>query len=179
MTSAAERPILFLDVDGPLIPFGADFSGLQAPASDSEVSVGQGNPLLGRLAPDLGSRLTALDCDLVWASTWMEEANEAVAPRIGLPRLPVVEWRDADADADRSPLGLHWKTPRLVEWARCRPFIWVDDEISSMDRIWVAARHPGPSLLHRVDPAKGLEEADFSVFADWLGALGASRGAGA
>ncbi|MEV5106223.1 HAD domain-containing protein [Streptomyces massasporeus] len=179
MTSAAQRPILFLDVDGPLIPFGTDFSGLRAPASDSEVSVEQGNPLLGRLAPDLGSRLTALDCDLVWASTWMEEANEAVAPRIGLPRLPVVEWPDADADADRSPRGLHWKTPRLVEWAKCRPFIWVDDEISSMDRLWVAAQHPGPSLLHRVDPTKGLEEADFSVLADWLGALRASRGVGA
>lgn len=31
----------------------------------------------------------ALGCDLVWASAWMDEANEAVAPRIGLPRLPV------------------------------------------------------------------------------------------
>ncbi|MFF8943112.1 HAD domain-containing protein [Streptomyces sp. NPDC014864] len=177
MTSAAERPILFLDVDGPLIPFGAASSSLQAPASDSEVSVDQGNPLLGRLDPDLGSRLTALRCDLVWASTWMEEANEAVAPRIGLPRLPVVEWPDACTDS--SPRGLHWKTPHLVEWANRRPFIWVDDEISSMDRLWVATQHPGPSLLRRVDPTKGLEDADFSVLADWLGALEANRGAGA
>ncbi|MEU6419689.1 HAD domain-containing protein [Streptomyces spiralis] len=174
MTSAAERPVLFLDVDGPLIPFGSSSSSLQAPASGPEVAVDQGNPLLGRLAPDLGLRLTALGCDLVWASTWMEEANEAVAPRIGLPRLPVVAWPDACADG--SPRGLHWKTRHLVESANGRPFIWVDDEISSIDRLWVAAQHPGPSLLHRVDPTKGLEDADFSVLADWLSAIGGEPG---
>lgn len=66
------------------------------------------------------------------------------------------------------PRGLHWKTRTLVEWADRRPFIWVDDEIGPVDRLWVAAQHQGPSLLHRVDPAAGLEEDDFSVLADWL-----------
>ncbi len=113
-----------------------------------------------------------LGCHLVWASTWMAEANEAVAPHIGLPRLPVVEW--PDACADDSPRGLHWKTRYLVEWANRRPFIWVDDEISAMDRLWVAAQHPGPSLLHRVDPAKGLVDADFSALAGWLRAVAPS-----
>jgi hypothetical protein len=84
-----------------------------------------------------------------------------------------VAWPDACADT--SPRGLHWKTRHLVEWADRRPFIWVDDEISSMDRLWVAAQHPGPFLLHRVDPTKGLEDADFSVLADWLGAVVTSR----
>ncbi|MGW0082997.1 HAD domain-containing protein [Streptomyces sp. NPDC003393] len=173
MTSAARRPILFLDVDGPLVPFGSSSSSPRSPASGPEAAADRGNPLLGRLAPDLGPRLTALGCDLVWASTWREEANEAVAPRVGLPRLPVVAWPDACADT--SPRGLHWKTRHLVEWADRRPFIWVDDEISSMDRLWVAAQHPGPFLLHRVDPTKGLEDADFSVLADWLGAVVTSR----
>lgn len=91
VTSAAERPILFLDVDGPLIPFGSSPGRLQAPATGSRTFLDQGNPLLGRLDPGLGPRLMALDCHLVWASTWMEDANEAVAPRLGLPRLPVVE----------------------------------------------------------------------------------------
>ncbi|MFJ3021850.1 hypothetical protein ACIPH4_12980 [Streptomyces tendae] len=82
MTSAAERPLLFLDVDGPLIPFGS-------PAG-------------------------------------------AAAP---------------------------------VEWAGPRPFIWVDDEINAVDRQWAEAAHPGPYLLHRVDPAEGLTDADFAVLA--------------
>ncbi|MER7920375.1 MULTISPECIES: HAD domain-containing protein [unclassified Streptomyces] len=163
MTSAAERPILFLDVDGPLIPFGASYG--------SSTSVSQGNPLLDRLDPGIGPRLLALGCHLVWATTWMEDANEAVAPRLGLPKLPVLEW--LDTGADEGPRGLHWKTRPLIEWADGRPFIWVDDEISAMDRVWVAAQHPGASLLHRVDPAKGLAEADFSTLADWLAGEGA------
>ncbi|MEU9895121.1 hypothetical protein ACIBCS_03055 [Streptomyces phaeochromogenes] len=32
--------------------------------------------------------LMALPCELVWATTWMAEANETVAPRLGLPELP-------------------------------------------------------------------------------------------
>ncbi|WP_445529056.1 HAD domain-containing protein [Streptomyces cyslabdanicus] len=166
MTSAAERPFLFLDVDGPLIPFGSSSDPLPAPASGFHPSLDEGNPLLARLDPGLGPRLMALGCHLVWASTWMEEANEVVAPRLGLPRLPVVEW--PDICADDSPHGLHWKTRRLVEWADRRPFIWVDDEISTMDRLWVAAQHPGPSLLHRVAPTRGLVDADFRALTDWL-----------
>ncbi|WP_330339889.1 HAD domain-containing protein [Streptomyces sp. NBC_00557] len=158
MAGTAERPLLFLDVDGPLIPFGASYG--------SSASVDQGNPLLDRLDPGIGPRLLALGCHLVWATTWMEDANEAVAPRVGLPMLPVVEW-PATGTHD-GPRGLHWKTRPLVEWADGRPFIWVDDEISAMDRLWVDAQHPGPSLLHRVDPVRGLGDADFSALGDWL-----------
>ncbi|QFZ75488.1 hypothetical protein GFH48_21440 [Streptomyces fagopyri] len=166
MTHAVERPVLFLDVDGPLIPFGPSAGRLQAPVAGPEEPPDEGNPLLGRLDRAVGPRLLALGCDLVWATTWMEEANEHVAARIGLPRLPVVEWPEAFADA--GPRGLHWKTRPLVEWAGRRPFIWVDDEISAVDRLWVAAQHPAPSLLHRVDPAEGLTERDFSALARWL-----------
>lgn len=107
----------------------------------------------------------------MWATTWMEDANEAVAPRLGLPKLRVVEWPDSGSDDE--PRGLHWKTRPLVEWADSRPFIWVDDEISAMDRVWVSAQHPGTSLLHRVDPTKGLMDADFSALSAWLDAEGA------
>ncbi|MCQ9184160.1 hypothetical protein KMT30_34995 [Streptomyces sp. IBSBF 2953] len=171
MTSAAERPLLFLDVDGPLIPFGIPSEHPEPPAANAPTPADQGNPLLERLDPDIGARLLALGCDLVWATTWMEKANEIVAPRIGLPNLPVAEWPDTRADAETGPSGLHWKTRHLVEWADGRPFIWADDEISSMDRLWVAAQHPGQSLLHRVDPARGLTDPDFSAMTDWLRAV--------
>ncbi|CAL9295095.1 hypothetical protein SUDANB148_02427 [Streptomyces sp. SudanB148_2056] len=98
----------------------------------------------------------------------MEEANEVVAPRLGLPRLPVLDLPEADGPSLR---GLHWKTRPLVEWAGGRPFVWVDDEIGAVDRQWVAAAHPGPALLHRVDPARGLQDSDFRALGDWLAAL--------
>ncbi|MFE8951040.1 HAD domain-containing protein [Streptomyces althioticus] len=163
MSAAAERPFLFLDIDGPLIPFGSVQPSL------TEAAPGHGNPLLARLGPGIGARLLALGCSLVWATTWMEEANEVVAPRLGLPRLPVLDLPEADEPGLR---GLHWKTRPLVEWAGGRPFVWVDDEIGAVDRQWVAAAHPGPALLHRVDPARGLQDSDFRALGDWLAALG-------
>ncbi|GAA2384467.1 hypothetical protein GCM10010170_093800 [Dactylosporangium salmoneum] len=125
-----------------------------------------GNPLLGRLDPADGPRLLSLPGDLVWATTWGANANEVIAPRLGLPAIPVVEWPGED-DEPPAP-GVHWKTAGLARWAAGRPFVWLDDEIGDADRRWVAAHHPGPALLHRVDPAAGLSGADVGAVRQWL-----------
>lgn len=73
MTRHGNRPLLFLDVDGPLLPFGDDPQrDLAGTASDSH---------LARLKPQIGPQLAALPCDLVWATTWEEEADIERAPR--------------------------------------------------------------------------------------------------
>lgn len=90
-------------------------------------------------------------------------------PRIGLPQLEVVDWPEPSAIDDQDERnGLHWKTRALVEWAAGRPFAWVDDEITDTDRAWVAARHQGQALLHRVDPRHGLTDGDFTALDSWL-----------
>ncbi|WP_367326219.1 HAD domain-containing protein [Streptomyces sp. HUAS ZL42] len=159
--------LLFLDVDGTLLPFGGPgpYPAYDAPpASDALPAV---HPLLDRIDPALGPRLRALGCELVWATTWLDDANACVAPWLGLPALPVVDWPEEPRDA---PLysGPHWKTRPLVAWAGGRPFVWLDDEITTADRIWVAAHHPGRALLHRVDHRSGLTEADFAAVREWL-----------
>ncbi|RBO96396.1 HAD domain-containing protein [Nocardia puris] len=164
MPRLTHRPLLYLDVDGPLIPFGATTRDLPGgyPSFPPEPPA-SANPLLARLNPALGARLIALDCEPVWATTWRDEANDEVAPRIGLPRLPFVDWPDQDDDELR-----HRKTRPLVDHAAGRPFVWLDDEITDADRAWVTTHHPAPALLHRVDPRYGLTDADFDALTTWL-----------
>ncbi|MFD9124020.1 HAD domain-containing protein [Kitasatospora sp. NPDC059571] len=159
MTGTAGRPLLFLDVDGPLIPFGGD-----AAARPVFRTVPGANPLLARVDPAHGPRLAALPCDLVWATTWMAEANECLAPLLGLPELPVVEWPEPSAaDEQDARAGLHWKTRTLLERSGGRAFAWVDDEITDRDRAWMTDRAGGRALLHRVDATRGLTAEDFTV----------------
>lgn len=165
MTGRTERPLLFLDVDGPLLPFG------EGPAPEGRDTAPDSH--LARLTGEVGRRLAALPCDLVWATTWEDAANAEIAPRIGLPRLPVVHWPEPSGEHEREDgwFGLCWKTRTLVAWAAGRPFAWVDDEITGADRDWVRAHHSGRALLHHVKPFRGLAGEDFAALGHWLRAL--------
>ncbi|MFE7530225.1 hypothetical protein ACFU7Y_31585 [Kitasatospora sp. NPDC057542] len=170
------RPLLLLDVDGPLNPYAAPAArrpegylthrllpegwvARNAPLPREEV-----DPLRVWLNPSHGEELLALPYDLVWATTWMEEANTFIGPRIGLPELPYIRWSDLFGE---DPDGLHWKTRDVVAWADGRPFVWVDDELGPQDIAWIEANHPGPGLALWVDPRIGLRELHFAALREW------------
>lgn len=179
----SRRPLLLLDVDGPLNPCDAPPhrrpAGYETHRLKPDVWIAQHaglpehrvKPLRVWLNPAHGPALQALPFDLVWATTWEHDANEWIGWRIGLPRtddLPVIEFGDQFVSR---PDGTYMKTWRVVEYAAGRPFAWVDDQITDIDRAYVDRHHDGPALLHWVDPAKGLTDDDFAVLADWAAQL--------
>ncbi len=177
------RPTLLVDVDGPLNPYAAKphrrpegyaTHRLMTPrwrAAERRRLNEWGlphkavTPLRVWLNPAHGPALAELPFDLVWATTWEEEANTFLAPLLGLPTLPFIRWPDPRPEPED---GVFWKTPEIVAWAHGRPFAWVDDQITDADRAWVQAHHDGPALLHPVDPKSGLTADDFTRLTDWV-----------
>lgn len=174
-----DRPLLLIDVDGPLNPYAAKPhrrpegyqthrmrpTGWEQPWQ---------KPLRVWLNPTHGPALQQLPFDLIWCTTWAAEANEWIAPHIGLPSLPVVDWsKDAPGPRHSQPDGTFWKTQHVVTWAAGRPFAWIDDDFDDTDRAYVAKHHDGHALLHWVSPRDGLLERDFKALAAWAASLDA------
>lgn len=166
------KPLLFLDVDGPLNPIDGNHGKLQdqgyvmhkmRPRGFEEET---GMPALNVLLwPEHGKMLQSLDVELVWGTTWEHEANEWIGPHLGLPQLPVCKFDNKPFGMGR---GIHWKTFDLLQYAKGRPFIWIDDEISATDREHVLACHPHPHKLVWVSPLSGLTERHIAAINEWI-----------
>ena len=179
------RPLLLLDIDGPLNPWEANPNrrpeGYTTHRLDPVDQHGEKwtswnrKPIRVWLKPAHGPQLLALASrfDLTWASTWGPEADRLIGPAIGLPELSYVNFWAENKNPEKPERvnGVYWKTPLLLTYAAGRPFVWVDDEISDADREYVAQRHIGPALLYHVSPRLGLLEPDFEALANWASKL--------
>ncbi|MET7277077.1 HAD domain-containing protein [Kribbella sp. NPDC005582] len=148
------RPLLLLDVDGPLNPYAAD----QPPPGYLRHEIVEGDrSWVVHLNPQHGEALRVLTAtfDLVWASSWEHGANRLLSPLLGLPQLPTILW------PDRTPVARgSWKTPYVAKWVGDCPFLWVDDGVDAEDAAQFPADH---QLVWPVDPRIGLTPADFAA----------------
>jgi hypothetical protein len=125
------------------------------------------------LHPDHGAWLLALAAEtslrLVWATTWQHEANDRIAPAVGLPELPVIEFPGHDPTHGWDQA---WKWPSVAEYAEGRPLAWLDDEHDHAGAEEFARRRSGtPTLLCHVDPKQGLGPAHLAQVRDWASTL--------
>lgn len=179
------KPLLLLDVDGPLNPWAAkphrrpegySTYRMNPTARDGTPWTRAHRKLLRVWLNEAhGPQILTLGetFELVWASTWGPEANKLIGSVLGLPELEYVDFWASDPEPDRRErtAGVYWKTPLLVEWAAGRPFAWVDDEVTEADREHVALVHRAPALLHHVSPRLGLLDGDFETLAAWAAGL--------
>lgn len=160
---STRRPILFLGVGGSVHPYEThhpDKHGQHNSAlADDELSQLWFNATHARQLLALAQRT---DLELVWASSWEHQANEIIAPRVGLPPLPVVEFG--------LRIRCSWKWNAVALYAAGRPLAWLDDEFAAWQNTRGAfntTRQGIDTLLVHVDPAVGLTDRAISEIEFW------------
>lgn len=151
---AFTKPLLLLDVDGPLNPYQQITRRSFIPPKrrkDDEVFDWTVHQMHPRGWEDADLRVLLSDSmaphferiqrvfDVVWATAWEDDANKWIAPHVGLPTLPVIHWPAERAKAVR--LGSRgyrgsWKTNFIAEWLDLNG--WYYSETGVLERLpWV------------------------------------------
>ncbi|MFC6082578.1 HAD domain-containing protein [Sphaerisporangium aureirubrum] len=159
-----KRPLVLLDVDGVLNP--ARRPTMRHRRHDVTLDGRTYRVLLNaRHGPKLLALAAGAEADLVWATTWEEHANAEIAPRLGLPPLPVIH---VTGDLG-TRTGEHFKTRHVAEYVAGRPFVWFDDSLRPPDWQYLMD-HPGVGefLLVEVDPQTGLTDGHLARAREWL-----------
>jgi hypothetical protein len=163
--------VVFLDVDGALVPLrsltGDPEWGDWAPESVPGMGV------LGVSAPQLHA-VGTLPAQLVWATDWVDDANDVLGSRIGRGSLHVCQRREG-AGCD------WWKLGAITSWLAdnedVRRVVWIDDKIGEDGpdgRSWGAQlsalleRTGVELLIVEPDADVGLTVARWTAISAWL-----------
>ena len=163
-----DRPLLLLDVDGPLNPYGAKPERRPAGYATHRLTpTGWIKLLRVWLNPSHGPMLMEFaeraGMELAWATTWSADANTMIGPLIGLPELPVIMLKPG--------FYLEWKWTAVAAFAAGRPLAWLDDDFMAWRHLrtgFDSARRGIPTLLHHVDPRIGITSADLDAVEEWV-----------
>ncbi|WP_370970878.1 hypothetical protein [Amycolatopsis sp. cg9] len=162
------RPLILLDVDGPLSPWAAARHAKPAGYLEHRLRLSRWSRKRLRiwLNPDHGPTLLALaaaaNAELAWATSWEHRANRQIGPAIGLPPLPVVEFAGPQPS---------WKFGPVGRFAAGRPLAWFDDDFDlfpAARQAFLDRRAELPTELIPVDAHTGLTSEHFDRLATWL-----------
>lgn len=146
------RPMLILDLDGVISPYGRE-------AKDGMAVARVGGYLL-LYRPNVIAGLNALnkegDVELRWLTSWGSDVRTHVAPALGLDDFPML------AEVENNATDRTWWKLRtvLLHQPRGTRFAWVDDDLKPTRRALVRRACGGGScLLLRPDSRLGLTAA--------------------
>lgn len=160
-----DKPLLLIDVDGPLNPWMQSHSKLRKEKKFNMYRLSGYKVWLNRWHGEELNKLAEL-YELVWCTTWEHEANMLIGPRIGLPELPVIEFK-GNLPAIPPVPRLHWKSAVILEYTDNRPFVWLDDECGRIDVGYFKANRTGKFGVFRISAVTGLTEEDFGEVRVW------------
>ena len=157
------RPLLAIDVDGVISLFGFD----EPPARD-QASFQLIDGMVHCISLAAGERLGRLGefYEMIWATGWEEKANDYLPNVLGVPELPVLNFKGAARFG-----SAHWKLAPIDEYSRGRPVAWIDDSFDESCYEWAKERE-NPTLLVPTESAIGLEEAHTEALIAWARSLG-------
>lgn len=169
----ANKPIIFLDIDGVLNPFSEPrFLKPLGFSQHNVLSLETGRKYKMWLNPLHGEWLKSLNADLVWATTWDHDAYR-IGSRIGLSELPIALTEmfileEGDSRFSGSCGTFRLKSRAISDYAGERPFIWIDDDHENHDRGYLNNNHFGRNRLLKIDCSHGLQPYHISLCRAWL-----------
>lgn len=186
-----EKPLLLIDVDGPLNPWFAKVTRRPDQYQTHRFPLrgcSRKHPLRVWLNPQHGDWLLELAevFELTWCTQWQDEANRWISPVLGLPEdLP---WIPFPGNSEKGWIARGWKYPAIAEYAKGRHLAWIDDsfekrfllfDVAPWDRHeavvgigsavfeFLAKRQGLRTLLHQVSPKEGLTIYDVDALKGW------------
>jgi len=168
------KPLLLVDVDGVLNPYDAKPTkrpaGYETYYQDYyDKHYGKRRRMRIWLNKTHGPMLTEWAArkgfELAWCTTWGEEANTWIAPKIGLNESwPVVNFDKAEL---MNPAV--WKFAGVTRFAQDRSLVWLDDDFKyfkyARDEFHFRRSNFTNTTMYQVDPSVGLTETDLDKIA--------------